>query len=210
MIFIESCATNLTNGSLRVTHQTMKAGPFITTVATAYRIEEKTVRLVARFLREAGYLTHGASGRGAPHMTARDAAALTIALLATSYPARSVQEFEYYMNLRPDEGTKKFETKNLNEMNLVEFVTLLFSDETELPDTCRLAVHCHLSNAIWEDLSGNGKILYRPDDYLNSDGSANRSSRVFNFKSGLQEERAISSYCINEIKEKAFPATLTE
>jgi hypothetical protein len=69
----------------------MKSGPFILLVARAYRVEESTVRLYARALKEAGLLTTGAGGRGAPHMGAQDAARLTIALLATDSPARAVE-----------------------------------------------------------------------------------------------------------------------
>lgn len=70
----------------------MKSGPFIKAVSEAYRIEEKTVSIVARFLKDAGLLSMGARGINAPHMTALDAARLTIALLATDKPARAVEE----------------------------------------------------------------------------------------------------------------------
>jgi hypothetical protein len=182
----------------------MKSGPFISTVAVAYGIEEKTVRLVARLLREAGYLTQGPRGRGAPHMTPKDAATLTIALLATGSPAKSVPEFEYYMNLVPGDGTKNFESEHLNKMTLIEFVTLLFGDDVEVPDTGKLTVCCHFSNASW-NVAGHKEIVYAPTDHLKSDGTANWNSRVFKYKSGLQETRVFSAFCMNEIKEKAFP-----
>ncbi len=69
----------------------MKSGPFIKLVAESYRIPEPTVRVFMRWLREAGLITQGSSGRGAPDMTATDAARVTIALLATDRPANAVE-----------------------------------------------------------------------------------------------------------------------
>lgn len=72
----------------------MKSGPFIATVSAAYRVEEKTVTVFARYLKEAGHMTSTIRGSNAPHMQPRDLAALTIALLATERPARCIEAFE--------------------------------------------------------------------------------------------------------------------
>lgn len=69
----------------------MKPGELTKLIARAYRVEEKTVSVYARWLREAGLLTTGARGVNAPDMTPLDAARLTIALLATDRPAGAVE-----------------------------------------------------------------------------------------------------------------------
>lgn len=67
----------------------MKSGPFIKAIANAYGVEEGTVYVISRLLKEAGLMTTGARGVNAPEMTPLDAARITIALLATDRPARA-------------------------------------------------------------------------------------------------------------------------
>jgi len=82
----------------------MKSSAFIKIVADAYKVEEKTVTLYARLMREAGLLTTGSRGINAPHMHPRDAVRLTIALLATSTAAHAVQMYQRFagMTVQPD------------------------------------------------------------------------------------------------------------
>ncbi|MBU3028953.1 hypothetical protein [Paracoccus marinaquae] len=84
----------------------MKSGSFISLISRVYRVDEKTVTLVARSLKEAGLLTTGARGVNAPNMIPLDAARMTIALLSTDSPAKMVEAVERYrdMKLRTVEG----------------------------------------------------------------------------------------------------------
>lgn len=84
----------------------MQSGSFIKLIADAYKVEEKTVIVYARFLREAGLLTSGARGVNAPHMLPIDAARMTLALLATDKPSQAVTAVSRYreMTLRQQEG----------------------------------------------------------------------------------------------------------
>lgn len=77
----------------------MKSSAFINIVAEAYRVEEKTVTLYARFMKEAGLITSGARGVNAPHMHPRDAVRLTIALLATGTAAHAVQMYQRFAGM---------------------------------------------------------------------------------------------------------------
>ena len=77
----------------------MKSGPFIKIVSKSYGIEEKTVSLVARFLKNAGLFSMAGRGINAPHVTPLDAARLTIALLATDRPARAVELTRIFCDL---------------------------------------------------------------------------------------------------------------
>ncbi|AZB56041.1 hypothetical protein EBL89_12155 [Cereibacter sphaeroides] len=85
----------------------MKSGAFIKAVSQSYRVEEKTVTVYARFLREAGLLTTGARGVNAPDMTPLDAARITIALLATDMPSRCVEAVRRFAKLtyQPDRSS---------------------------------------------------------------------------------------------------------
>lgn len=69
----------------------MKPGPFNKLIAEAYRVEEKTVVVFTRALKEAELITTGARGVNAPDMTPLDAARVTIALLATDKPTRAAE-----------------------------------------------------------------------------------------------------------------------
>ena len=75
-------------------------GPFITLIATTYGISEGSVGLVARVLREAGWLTTGARGVNAPNMIPLDAARLSLALLAGEPSGAIVEEFEFLRTLQ--------------------------------------------------------------------------------------------------------------
>lgn len=85
----------------------MRAGPFIDTIAGAYRVEQATVKVLFRALRDARLLTTGARGVNAPHMTPLDAARMTIALLATDSPSRAVERVQRFgaMVYQPAEST---------------------------------------------------------------------------------------------------------
>ncbi len=54
---------------------------------------------IARYLREAGYISQAGRGRGAAHMTARDAAHLLIGLNASKTAKDSPEELKYYCSL---------------------------------------------------------------------------------------------------------------
>lgn len=93
------------NSSQCITRIGMQSGSFIKLIADAYKVEEKTVIVYARFLREAGLLTSGARGANAPHRRPLDAARMTIALLATDKPSQAVAAVSRFaaMTLRRDE-----------------------------------------------------------------------------------------------------------
>lgn len=78
----------------------MRMGPFISLVSNTYGIPEGSVLLIARNLREAGWLTTGARGVNAPEMTPTDAARLTVALLSGEPPGTVVAEFEFLRQLQ--------------------------------------------------------------------------------------------------------------
>lgn len=87
----------------------MRIGPLISVLSSTYGIPEASVVLVARAMREAGWISTGARGVNAPEMTAADAARLTIALLTGETPGKVVEEFELVRTLQtgdlyPDVG----------------------------------------------------------------------------------------------------------
>lgn len=118
----------------------MKSSAFIKIVADAYRVEEKTVTLYARLMREAGLLTTGSRGINAPHMHPRDAVRLTIALLATSTAAHAVQMYHRFagMTVQPDRSKGPHpvslgvrEGSTLESVLLHMFTTDMFPENVE-------------------------------------------------------------------------------
>ena len=132
----------------------MKSGPFIKVVSESYGIDEKTVSVFARFLKDAGLLSMGARGINAPHMTPLDAARLTIALLATDRPSRAVELARLFGNLTvnkeytsgaPPEFASNPDWAAALEDVLTEFFTgssktFLEIDEVELCEQTKRAV----------------------------------------------------------------------
>lgn len=78
----------------------MKIGPLISLLSSSYGLPETTVVVVARALREAGWLTSGARGVNAPDMSARDAARLSLALLTGEPPSKVISVFEVLRTLQ--------------------------------------------------------------------------------------------------------------
>lgn len=72
----------------------MKSGPFITLLSDALRVQRKTLAIYDRALKEGGLVTTGARGVNAPDVTPRDAARITLGLLATASPKASVEAVE--------------------------------------------------------------------------------------------------------------------
>ncbi|MCA0850866.1 hypothetical protein [Salipiger thiooxidans] len=79
----------------------MKQAQFISLMSDSLGIEEKTLRIVVRTLRLEGLFTTGARGVNAPDMTPLDVARVTIAVVASSSPARAARDVRYFGSLRP-------------------------------------------------------------------------------------------------------------
>lgn len=78
----------------------MKQGPFIDLFSEVFGIEHKSVRVMTRALRDAGYLTTGARGVNAPDMTFQDAANLTVALLSGEPPSKINEAAQRYLGAK--------------------------------------------------------------------------------------------------------------
>lgn len=101
----------------------MRIGPFINLISETFGVPENTTTVVARALREAGWLTSGARGVNAPDMTATDAARLSLALLTGEPPSTVVEEFEFIRTLQckdPVPADTVTETDQLGERHTIE------------------------------------------------------------------------------------------
>lgn len=78
----------------------MRIGPLVTLLSTTYGLPEASVTLVARAMREAGWISTGARGVNAPEMNTRDVARLTLALLSGEPASKVVAEFEILRSLQ--------------------------------------------------------------------------------------------------------------
>lgn len=80
----------------------MKQAQFITLMSESLGVEEKTIRMIVRNLREAGLFTTGARGVNAPDITSLDAVRVVIAVVASPSPSRAVRDVRYFGALKPD------------------------------------------------------------------------------------------------------------
>lgn len=114
----------------------MKQGQFITLMSESLGVEEKTIRMIVRTLREAGLFTTGARGVNAPDITPLDAVRVVIAVVASPSPSRAVRDVQYFGALKPDmrRGDAKITKPNaLDEDSTLE-QALLACVENRLPD----------------------------------------------------------------------------
>ena len=65
-------------------------------------VEEKTIKMIVRILREAGLFTTGARGVNAPDITSLDAVRVVLAVLASLAPSRAIRDVLYFGQLKPD------------------------------------------------------------------------------------------------------------
>lgn len=89
-------------------------GQLIRAVASASQLDESSVRISARYLRQAGLIGQRSTGAGAARMTSADAAALLIAVNATALLKDSVEAVRIYSALPLSHlGTCKVPNQNL-------------------------------------------------------------------------------------------------
>ena len=177
----------------------MKSGAFIKIVAEAYRVEEKTVSLYARLMKEAGLITSGARGVNAPHMHPRDAVRLTIALLATGTAAHAVKVYLRFaeMTYQPDRSKGPHpvslgihEGAMLESVLLHMFTTDMFPENVEgggpfecapyleLQENQRIATieHSLLADGEYDNEGERGGLFFstrnRPEDMAVDDSRA--------------------------------------
>lgn len=109
-------------------------------------MEEKTVRVVVRVLREAKLFTTGARGVNAPDNTTLDAVRVIIALVASSSPSRAAKDVNFFGNLVPDlRGPMRYSFANAQvdqdktlEQTLVDCAErrLVFAEVPAFGDLC--------------------------------------------------------------------------
>ncbi|WP_139792939.1 hypothetical protein [Pseudophaeobacter leonis] len=80
----------------------MKLAQFLALMSRMLGAEEKTIRMIVRYLREAGLFTTGARGVNAPDITALDAARVFIAYMASQSPSKAVKDVLFFGALKPD------------------------------------------------------------------------------------------------------------
>lgn len=173
----------------------MKSSTFNELVSEAYRVEPGAVRLYTRFLKEAGLLTTGRGGRGAPEMTPLDAARVTIALLATDKPARAVERLERFRNLplRADLSEGPFpDALGIEEGATLESVlTKLFSsDLDDIPFSSAPYVEIHENNrsAMIDFHGGKQKAVFRDKERTEEQKARDRREFL-----GIRQMRGIAS-----------------
>ena len=125
----------------------MKQAQFITLMSESLGVEEKTIRLIVRTLREAGLFTTGARGVNAPDITTLDAVRIVISVVASQSPSRAVRDVKYFGSLKPD--CREVWTDHTGQMGIdpekTLEETLVDCMENRLPYEAISAGYVHLS-----------------------------------------------------------------
>jgi hypothetical protein len=113
----------------------MRQKQFNEIVSYFYRVDDKTLTVFVRELKEAKLFSSGARGVNAPHILPSDAAALTIALLSTDMPSQATKRVVRFAPIpfRPDlssDDLPKF-LQNLSPLNVLSALTAIFEDGPE-------------------------------------------------------------------------------
>lgn len=141
----------------------MKQAQFITLMSESLGVEEKTIRMIVRNLREAGLFTTGARGVNAPDITPLDAVRVVISVVASPSPSRAVQDVRYFGSLKPDmrgDSAKLMMPKVADEDATLE-ETLLACCEDRLPYDAVLGGYVRLSERGAADVHlGGGWVNY--------------------------------------------------
>lgn len=210
----------------------MKLGRFINLLSAAYGVDEKTVKLFCRNLREAGLMTSGARGRNAPDMTPTDLAVVTIALLATDAPSRAVEEFNHFANLQP--WMSRVHNDEYGQLGkdhrLLDAVKHLCDPETNIPGDTMITFKATRDVTISRDderityqdlkaVSEFSSLVGKYDDELASKDERHQAFKDLSefkqnspafFSGGIRIQRALEAMQINLLKEFLFGALARE
>lgn len=176
----------------------MQPRAFLYNVANAYRIDAKTLAIFAREMRAAGFLTTGARGVNAPHMTPVDAARITIALLSTDKPARAVKRVERFGNLPFDPSKSKGafpDALKIEDGTALESVlTNLFAADLEadypFANAPYVEVHENARRAVLEFTSDGEKSCAAFEDTRRTDAERAEDAREL---FGIRQSRGLAS-----------------
>ncbi|WP_290689408.1 MULTISPECIES: hypothetical protein [unclassified Haematobacter] len=106
----------------------MKPGPFVSLVALLGRLDEKTLAVHARALRDAGILEKGGRGRSGLEVDHVYLAKLLISRMGTASPARAVETYQRFaaMQMPHDAGHWLIQSRLPNpDHTLLDLITLL-------------------------------------------------------------------------------------
>jgi hypothetical protein len=192
----------------------MKSGPFIKAVSLAYEVEEKSVIVFARTLKEAGYMTSTIRGINAPHMKPVDLAALTIAMLATERPAWCAGAFEAVSKMQlsaPVEGTVNPDHTFLEAVTyLCGPIAPLFDFEIEVTGKQMAIIKKDDQINAYLDREELLKGVTLQRDFETSGGAVQHSAFADYLEnssmreSGIITTRAISSHTLQNLKAVVF------
>lgn len=114
----------------------MKPGPFITLFALLARVDEKTLAVHARALREAGVLDKGGRGRSAIEVDHVYFAKLLTSRMATDKPARAVEAYNRFEGMQlANPGMHRLVKRLLPDPDhrLIDFITAISNPANALP-----------------------------------------------------------------------------
>lgn len=114
----------------------MKPGPFVTLFASLARVDEKTLAVHARAMRDAGVLDKAGRGRSALEVDHIYLAKLLTSRMATDKPARAVDAYQRFEGMQLASATGHRLVKSLlpdPDHKLIDFMTAICDPANVLP-----------------------------------------------------------------------------
>lgn len=196
----------------------MKMGPFLNCVSVICRLEEKSVRIFGRELRDAGLLTTGARGLNAPDMTPRDLAVMLIALLGTDRPSKAPEMVEYFGKMQlaaPDLWASGGTLPKDPHHSFLDLMLTICDPEVRVPDGVRISftgAACasveneDLDHELLDGARAPMSFMYHPRGAMQRlvDGKANEDDEDRLSLRGIQTTREIAAPCIELLKDVLF------
>lgn len=199
----------------------MKPGPFITLFALLARVDEKTLAVHARALRDAGVLDKGGRGRSAIEVDHVYFAKLLTSRMATDRPANAVEAFHRFSGMQLSNVDKHGWVKSVlpdPDHKLIDFMTAICDPANRLPDRSDFEVS--FDGAAMATVRTDKAVLsYVDRDWVegrvNALGAAGNNAAVQSVLSeaaasqnsmlGIVESRSFTSTWLQAVKDIAFP-----
>lgn len=200
----------------------MKPGPFITLFALLARVDEKTLAVHARALRDAGVLDKGGRGRSAIEVDHVYLAKLLTSRMATDKPARAVEAYRRFEGMQLSRSNGHRLVKSIlpdPDHTLIDFMTAICDPANRLPAASEFEVRFD-GSAMVTVRTGKSVLMYLDRNWIESGMDALRaaagddaavqnalSHAAFseNALHGIVESRSFTSTWLQSLKSLVFP-----
>ena len=205
----------------------MKPGPFTTVFALLARVDEKTLAVHVRALRDAGVLDKGGRGRSGIEVDHVYLAKLLISRMATDKPARAVEAYQRFESMQLSNPRGHEMVKSVlpdPDHTLLDFMTAICDPANQLPATFDFEV-CFEGSSMATVRGRNTTLMYVDRNWIESttdaltatDGDDPAIKKILadaasseNSRHGIVESRSFTSTWLQALKDILFSTRADE